>query len=380
MASSLREYFYLGSGEACSAGASTQDGAVQPRGGAGAGAMPVAGASVRDRTAEFSQLVERLKKQPGVTTSADGAGAGSGPALQGRSNGGTGAAQQQSEFARKASEIGRAIHATSGKLQRLAQLAKRTSMFDDPAEEIDQLTSRIKGDIQGLNSGIAGLQALAAASRDGNKQSSYHSTTVVDNLRARLKDAAKEFKDVLTMRTDSLKVHAGRREMYSAGSGPAGGAPSGGAPRAPMGLPAPVLTQRGAPKSAHELFGGGKGSLQGAGGESAPLLSNGSQQMQQQLAAPQDNYLSTRAEALRNVESTIVELGGIFQQLAHMVQEQGEMAVRIDENVEDTLQNVDGAQAHLLKYLNSISSNRWLIMKIFAVLMIFMVFFVVFIV
>lgn len=26
--------------------------------------MPVAGASVRDRTAEFSQLVERLKKQP----------------------------------------------------------------------------------------------------------------------------------------------------------------------------------------------------------------------------------------------------------------------------------------------------------------------------
>lgn len=156
---------------------------------------------------------------------------GPGPALQGRSNGGTGAAQQQSEFARKASEIGRAIHATSGKLQRLAQLAKRTSMFDDPAEEIDQLTSRIKGDIQGLNSGIAGLQALAAASRDGNKQSSYHSTTVVDNLRARLKDAAKEFKDVLTMRTDSLKVHAGRREMYSAGSGPAGGAPSGGAPR-----------------------------------------------------------------------------------------------------------------------------------------------------
>lgn len=102
--------------------------------------------------------------------------------------------------------------------------------------------------------------------------------------------------------------------------------------------------------------------------------------MQQQLAAPQDTYLSTRAEALRNVESTIVELGGIFQQLAHMVQEQGEMAVRIDENVEDTLQNVDGAQAHLLKYLNSISSNRWLIMKIFAVLMIFMVFFVVFIV
>ncbi len=43
--------------------------------------------------------------------------------------------------------------------------------------------------------------------------------------------------------------------------------------------------------------------------------------MQQQLttAAPQDVYYTSRSEALHNVEATIVELGGIFQQLAHMV-------------------------------------------------------------
>ena len=43
--------------------------------------------------------------------------------------------------------------------------------------------------------------------------------------------------------------------------------------------------------------------------------------MQQQLttAAPQDVYYSSRSDALHNVEATIVELGGIFQQLAHMV-------------------------------------------------------------
>ena len=34
---------------------------------------------------------------------------------------------------------------------------------------------------------------------------------------------------------------------------------------------------------------------------------------------PQETYYSSRTEALQNVESTIVELGGIFQQLAHMV-------------------------------------------------------------
>ena len=61
------------------------------------------------------------------------------------------------------------------------------------------------------------------------------------------------------------------------------------------------------------------------------------------------------------------------------VEEQGELAIRIDENVDDTLSNVDSAQDQLLKYLNSISSNRWLIMKIFFVLMISLVVFVVFV-
>ena len=55
------------------------------------------------------------------------------------------------------------------------------------------------------------------------------------------------------------------------------------------------------------------------------------------------------------------------------------MVVRIDENVDDTLANVDSAQAQLLKYLNSISSNRWLVMKVFFVLMVFMAFFLVFV-
>lgn len=52
---------------------------------------------------------------------------------------------------------------------------------------------------------------------------------------------------------------------------------------------------------------------------------------------------------------------------------------RIDENMEDTLANVEGAQGALLKYLNSISSNRWLMIKIFFVLMFFLMIFLFFV-
>lgn len=43
------------------------------------------------------------------------------------------------------------------------------------------------------------------------------------------------------------------------------------------------------------------------------------QQQQMLIQDESDNYVMQRAETMHNIESTIVELGGIFQQLAHMV-------------------------------------------------------------
>ena len=105
------------------------------------------------------------------------------------------------------------IHSTSQKLAQLAKLAKRTSMFDDPTQQINELTAVIKQDITNMNNEIAELQMLNAA---GNRQSSEHSTSVVTNLKGRLMDTTKEFKDVLTLRTDSLKVHESRHAQLEA--------------------------------------------------------------------------------------------------------------------------------------------------------------------
>ena len=38
----------------------------------------------------------------------------------------------------------------------------------------------------------------------------------------------------------------------------------------------------------------------------------------------QETYIKDRSDAMESIEQTIVELGGIFSQLAHMVKEQEE--------------------------------------------------------
>jgi syntaxin 5 len=52
----------------------------------------------------------------------------------------------------------------------------------------------------------------------------------------------------------------------------------------------------------------------------------GPSQFQQQavLTVEDDTFVQERAETMQSIESTIVELGSIFQQLAHMVKEQEE--------------------------------------------------------
>lgn len=84
-------------------------------------------------------------------------------------------------------------------------VAKRTSVFDDPTVEIQELTAVIKKDITALNSAVVDLQLLCNSQNEsGNisKDTSSHATTVVDNLKNRLMSATKEFKEVLTMRTE----------------------------------------------------------------------------------------------------------------------------------------------------------------------------------
>ncbi|KAJ8421265.1 hypothetical protein Cgig2_030706 [Carnegiea gigantea] len=330
--------------------------------------------SYRDRTQEFESIAERLNKSTTSSTNGPSSAAVSQP------NGSKSTLSAQSEFNKRASKIGFGIHQTSQKLAKLAKLAKRTSVFDDPTLEIQELTAVIKQDITALNAAVLDLQLLCNTQNESGNISSdttSHSTTVVDNLKNRLMTATKEFKEVLTMRTEHLKVHENRKQLFSSTTSKDSANPFIRqrplvAKSAAGGSPAPPPWANAA-SSSSSLF-----PKKQADGESQLLLQQQSQQ-QQQLVPQQDTYMQSRAEALQNVESTIHELSNIFTQLATMVSQQGEIAIRIDENMDETLVNVEGAQNQLVRYLNSISSNRWLMIKIFFVLIVFLMFFLFFV-
>ncbi|XP_004713546.1 syntaxin-5 [Echinops telfairi] len=299
--------------------------------------------SCRDRTQEFLSACKSLQsRQNGIQTNK--------PALR--------AARQRSEFTLMAKRIGKDLSNTFAKLEKLTILAKRKSLFDDKGVEIEELTYIIKQDINSLNKQIAQLQDFVRAKgSQSGRHLQTHSNTIVVSLQSKLASMSNNFKSVLEVRTENLKQQKNRREQFSQ---------------------APVSTL---PLARNHLGGGpvvlGAAEPSASGDVAIDMTASRTSQ-QLQLIDEQDSYIQSRADTMQNIESTIVELGSIFQQLAHMVKEQEETIQRIDENVLGAQLDVEAAHSEILKYFQSVTSNRWLMVKIFLILIVFFIIFVVF--
>ena len=247
----------------------------------------------------------------------------------------------------------------------LILVAKKKSLFDDRPVEIQELTYMIKGDLNSLNQQIAKLQEISKSQRKSTsgKHLLSHSSNMVVALQAKLANMSSDFKQVLEVRTENLKQQKNRRDQFS---------------QAPVTNTLPPATMR--QNQGSLLLSEQDEQVSIDMSTSQPLIPRNQLQQQQMLMYDEsDNYVQQRAETMQSIESTIVELGGIFQQLAHMVKEQEEMVERIDTNIQDVEMNVESAHGEILKYFQSVSKNRWLMIKIFGVLIFFFIFFVIFV-
>ncbi|KAF9088406.1 cis-Golgi t-SNARE syntaxin [Mortierella sp. AM989] len=236
-------------------------------------------------------------------------------------------------------------------------VAKRKTLFDDRPVEISELIYIIKQDIAKLNKQIAQLQQYlrdqSSKSTSAGKQAIEHNANIVVMLQSRLAAQTSGFKDVLELRTENMKATKNRREQFMFTSQQQTNTFSNDSPLF-------NIDRRPSPSNANP-----------SNDILSLNLTTPSQNLQQeqvQLVDSSNQYLESRSTAIESIESTLQELGGIFQQLAQMVSEQRDMVQRIDANTDDIESNVTGAQTELLKYYSYVSSNRWLMVKVFAVL------------
>jgi len=272
---------------------------------------------MRDLTKDFTSLCDTVSRRGGVIAPA--------PRLQE-----TSAAKRLSQ---DAAAIGQSIWATSQKLLELTRLARTSSPFGDPSARIDELTFLVKADLARAQQALTLLESNARAS------SSPPAGVMVQQLNTSLVEAGRDFTHALEARTESLKRLQERRARW------------GGAVRVG---PVPQLRP-------DEEDDGGAAELAIA----VPLVAT-------------DDLLLERHDQVRSLEGHIEEVRTMFRRLASVVVHQGEQISRLEDNVGEAEGHAQEGHRQLLRFLNTAVSERWLIAKVFGVLLLFLFLFIVF--
>ncbi|KAH3762355.1 Integral membrane protein [Pelomyxa schiedti] len=317
----------------------------------------------------------------------------------------------KSRFAIIAAQMGRDIHITSQKLCQLTEAAKSKSLFDEStlAPQISRLTAEVNEDVMRLSQELDLLKKEAELNRQKRNMepktspqplSKYtaqeHSDKIVAFFQLALQKATNEFKEVLNARTKNIQQQQERKHKLL-GSTPTfenradsllyrtsdTTTPTTGdsvaitiqpeVSRAPK-RPIPSSLSRGstAPEDIENLATGSTTatptSVDVEGGGLAV----------QAMVRHRDTYLESRTQAVRQIETTLVQLQSMFHQVAQLVAEQDEYVKRIDERVDEASHNVDVAHREIVKAEKRVSSNKWLAVKVFSVLVLFIILFIVF--
>lgn len=272
----------------------------------------------RDRTKDFEDIIKTLSKQHNLDRKGD--------ALR--------AKNERSRFTAEAQQIAKGIHETTGKLRVLTGMVKKSSALFDQ-DRIHQSIAIIKDNITRLNGQIDGLQAIADRK---NKQTETHSQNVVSTLRLQLADRTNEFKQVVENTEKKTKKQRTLELEYDYSRPPSGSSFGDGSSEVVIQMPI----------------------------------------QQQAVQMGMFDYETSRLTAAQGLEVTIDEMQKLFGKFATVIAEQQDLIERIDVNTFQAEDRLGQAQGQLLKYLDAVSSNRALMIKVFLVLIFFIILFTVF--
>lgn len=322
--------------------------------------------SGRDRTKEFLTTIQRRRQKPQWIQQQQ-------KALEQQTNNVNhnrlANDPQYREFMRISRECSFKIGNSCDKLRQLTQLARQKTVFDDG--QLGRLIGDIRDDISQSKSQLDYLQTKYQPKQK-------HSENIVTTLQQRLANITSDFKSALEIRSQSIQEQNERQERYSRTTTATSALDTSTHSRNPNKLTPNALQLSNAQSNGPVFLDMGAGPSSAIGSTGVYDMNPQQMQLQQTLLHDDQMDLTERADKMHMIESTIVELGTVFNQLAQMVQTQGETITRIDMNISETTDNVEAAHDALLSYLTSINSNRWLILKVFGILFLFFILFVVF--
>lgn len=244
----------------------------------------------------------------------------------------------------------------SFQIEEMKKLNKNKSIFVDTTSQFGNLSAKLLEDMNRVKQMIEQLDAHSRSlSSSSNRNASESASNAVKSLQIRHKDTLEALMKVCKEGNAKAQKENTRKQPFKATRAGASAQMVGG----------------------QNYFDGNESEMQnfGPGGgmnDGLPLM------MGQQQVRRGPNVFQDRANAMDTVQQTVNELATMFKQMQEMVVSHEAHIQRIDDAVDTTNFDLDAGTANLKKYLDAISANRTLYIKIFLIVICFTVFYVLF--
>lgn len=311
------------------------------------------------------------------------------------------AATPPTDFSAAAATVAQRFAQTQRLIARLETLVDRRALHNDPAAEINEVSTMFAEDVKEIDQQISLLTAWAAKNAARRSQRWQHCDSVIGSLKSRAAGHTMRFQEALQKRTDVLKHQSRRRQKFgtAAPKGPmvqlntplfeaATAAPPPPPPAAPAA--ATAATAAGPPGRGvahpHQPYRPHQPPQPHyqpepprAGGEATALglrarRRQANMQTQQLLMEEEEDLVKhahNRLDFAKGVEREIAKLGEVFAKFGALVLDQGETLRLIDQDIEEASMEVEDGHAHVSKTYQITKGNRSMIIKLFLLVIFF---------
>ncbi|KAJ8612556.1 hypothetical protein CTAYLR_003738 [Chrysophaeum taylorii] len=293
-------------------------------------------------------------------------------------------------FAARSSETLARAEKIAAKMRDIDTLVSRLEALvgrGERAENFEVVMESVEVDCKWVHRAV-GVALDAAEKRRGQRRDFERQIAL--NLRTQLDERTKKVQNCAVLRQKTLKHQQERRHKFSR-PGPSISAkvqldtplfstpfepPKPATPPTPAARPpppivggtfsAPVLRSRRPPVREHQ-----------------PTTTNSRLQLQQRQQAQQQQLLleqtsRRRLDHAHTIESEIGKLGELFSRFSTLLAQQGEVVERLDDDVENARREVETGHGELSKAQAIIQGNRALLLKIFAIIIVFIIIYILF--
>ena len=234
-------------------------------------------------------------------------------------------------------------------INQLSSMTKKSSSFNNSHIKISNAAMNIKKSLIDIENDISQIKSKELNNPQINKFSKILLQNSIDILNSRISDLSMKFKKLLELQAGKIKQIENRKIILTPSS---------------------------------------KRNINNSFNEYTTDLSNENyneddvllevKQNEQIMEQKESQYYQNRLKDVQIIEKTMSEISGMMNRLSQTINEHAYIIDNIRQNTDIALEHVEKGEKEVKQILESVKNNRWLLIRIFMILICVSVFYIIF--